>query len=223
MIFGRRRPDDALRVHAQGEESWRCDLPAGTLAARFLTASTRSQPQWGLVGQLSLEQLAACWPDEVSASSARLLQAGRRRGLTLDVDLPAHSDPQSAGTTLREILLGLESVASAPTRAPTPVAPIEVIAEPVDEPLAEAVDEPHSERVELVAAAGEVVADDDRRLRPEDLAWLNPGDLLHSDRHGSVRVKRVEDEARNAVVQAADGELLILGFDELAREFAFED
>ena len=68
-----------------------------------------------------------------------------------------------------------------------------------------------------------MVADDDRGLRPEDLAWLNPGDLLRSARHGTVRVKRVEDEARNAVVQAADGELVILGFDELAREFVFED
>ena len=199
MMFGhRRRPDDALRVHAPGEESWRCELPAGTLAARFLTTDIVSLPQWELVGQLDLKQLAAAWPVEISASSARLLQARGRHGMTLDVDLSASDDP----------------------RATTPV---EVVAEPVDEPIAPTVASPVAERVELFAAAGEIVADDDRGLRPEDLAWLNPGDLLRSARHGAVRVKRVEDEARNAIVQAADGELIILGFDELAREFVFED
>lgn len=215
MMFGhRRRPDDALRVHAPGEESWRCELPAGTLAARFLTTDIVSLPQWELVGQLDLKQLAAAWPVEISASSARLLQARGRHGMTLDVDLSASDDPRATGATLRETLLGLESVRTTP---------VEVVAEPVDEPIAPTVASPVAERVELFAAAGEIVADDDRGLRPEDLAWLNPGDLLRSARHGAVRVKRVEDEARNAIVQAADGELIILGFDELAREFVFED
>jgi len=215
MIFGRRRrPVDALRVHALGEESWRCELPAGTLAARFLIAEVVNLPQWDLVGQLNLEQLVACWPAEIAATSARLLQAQGRRGMKLDVDLPAPADPQATGATLREILLGLESVKTVP---------VEVTAVPVDEPIAAPVAAPACERVELFAAAGEIVEDNDRGLRPEDLAWLNPGDLLRSTRHGTVRVKRVEDEARNAVVQAADGELLILGFEELAREFVFED
>lgn len=225
MIFGRRAPQDLLRVHAPREDSWRCELPPGTLAARFVEpAAPAWRAQWELTGQFHFEQLRPRWPAaEVHAESAWLVHPRGRKGLALDVELGEGGDPAAEGATLRERLLGLEPVRREEV--------VEVHAEPVEEPPPRAA--PSSAREApmpsagatggLFDAAGEMLDDHDRRVRVEDLAWLNPGDLLYSPRRGSVRVKRVEEEARQAVVRDAEGRMLVVGFDELAKEYAFED
>ena len=230
LIRRRRRPD-RLRVHVAGVASWRAELPAGTLARRFVAPlEGAASLRWEMTGQLDAGELLARWPFGAAQPLATYLTRGdKRAGDALDAEYPAGEEPQTLGVALREALLGIEPVAAA---SGPPAGGAE--AETVDvefEPLAGARVSAESESAGgepaaadgPFAAAGAVDRDEDRRVRPEDLPWLNPGDLLRSERRGRLRIKRVEDEARQVLARDDDGELLALGFDELVGEFSFED
>jgi hypothetical protein len=230
LIRRRKRPD-RLRVHVAGVESWRAELPAGTLEKRFvLPLEGAASLRWEMTGQLDAGELLARWPvGAAPPMAAYLTLGGKRAGDALDAEYETSEDRQTLGIALREALLGIEPVAAATApsvddgEAETADVEFEpLVAEQVPAAPASVGGDPAAGTGPF-AAAGSVDRDDDRRVRPEDLAWLNPGDLLHSERRGRLRIKRVEDEARQVLARDDDGELLALGFDELVGEFSFED
>lgn len=195
MKWLQRAAPDRLFVSSEGSGSLRRELRPGHWQAWLTRALEAASPAerlaWERGGPLTERALAFVWPAGMPAPARALLARGRGGGLWLEV----HYDLDVDGAVLADDLIEAALGATGRTR------PL-VHAEPVShrpaqvlrpQPILEqaTVHAPAARLAPLPVARTDEGDDPMDALHLADVEWLNPGDPLHSPRHGLCRVARI--------------------------------